>query len=208
MATKVYRRVYRNSPKSVVNEDKGSASASTAQRKKMAVEKARQEPEARKAKEEAERKKAEETKQAAAEKAKQDAYDKIKEEAAARQAEKQAATAAAEAATKLAAKPARQFPKCQQPQRLDLATADATRMEALCVKSQMLNRSFGNQWWKKSDIFEEIKTQLTRSPSAILPSISYSTPMSHSSVAKAKNSPHAWMLLTRQISPQPRIQTH
>ena len=106
-------------------------------------------------------------------KSKEDAFNKVKEEAAAKEVEKQAAVAAAAAAAAEAiATSARQFPKCQPPQRLDLVTADATRMEALCVKTQMLNRSKPNiQWWKRTDVFDEIKTQLTRSPSTILPSI-------------------------------------
>ena len=205
MATKVYRRVFRNAPKRVVNEDKGPASVSSAESKKLAAEKARQESEERKAKEEAAQKKAEETEQAAAEKAKEDAYNKIKEEAAARQADKQAAKAAAEAASKSVAKSGRQFPKCQLPQRLDLATADATRMEALCVKSQMLNRSSSSQWWKKPNLFDEIKIQLTRSPSAVLPSMYFSTPAAVSPFANKKNSRNARMLFTRQILQQPRI---
>lgn len=167
---KVYRRVFRNRPKT----QSGPADASIQKQKEIAAQKAkRQEEEARKAKEEAARKDEESKRKAeeAAKKAREDAYKKIKDEAAAREAEKEAVRAAIMAAASSSqGKSKRQFPKCQSPQKLDLVTADATRMEALCVKSQMLNRSSNNQWWKNAEIFDEIKTQLTRSPSSILPS--------------------------------------
>ena len=166
---KVYRRVFRNRPKT----QSGPADASIQKQKDIAAQKAkRQEEEARKAKEEAARKDEESKRKAeeAAKKAREDAYKKIKDEAAAREAEKEAARAAIMAASLSQGKSKRQFPKCQSPQKLDLVTADATRMEALCVKSQMLNRSSNNQWWKNAEIFDEVKTQLTRSPSSILPS--------------------------------------